>query len=103
MGLSYRGAVEEAAHAKKMLARLATKRARQDAAKVRLEQTAQSQKMSLRAPSQTRLSRLKPRSHHPVVLAWPGCVGRLYRAGRHELVERDWLLGSRHPRQPQYP
>ena len=33
--------VEEAAHAKKMLARLAAKRARQDAAKVRLEQTAQ--------------------------------------------------------------
>jgi ProP effector len=33
--------VEEAAHAKKMLAKLTAKRARQDAAKARLEQTAQ--------------------------------------------------------------
>ena len=33
--------VEEAAHAKKMLAKLAAKRARQDAAKARLERTAQ--------------------------------------------------------------
>jgi ProP effector len=33
--------VEEAAHANKMLARLAAKRTRQDAAKARLEQTAQ--------------------------------------------------------------
>jgi hypothetical protein len=81
----------EAAHAKRMLARPAAKRARQDAAKARLEQTAQPPKNEPQSAVATRLSCLKLRSHHPVVLAWPGCIGRLYRAGRqeHEAANRN--------------
>ena len=48
-------------------------------------------KMSLRAPSQTRLSCLKLRSHHPGRLSLAG----LRRAAlSRRQAERDWLLGS---------